>query len=173
MHRSKLEKKKQVQENISKLNQNDNVFPGSNSLSVTFCYPKNWLVVTFDLSSITLVKATWLINKDHNGNPTLLSLNRCGSACARAFAPQAEGWVFESQPRKNLAVKTSNDSSTAKRLAIGVSVTVGVARYRILTAQWPWVPSTGQTLKSFTDNGDISIWVKNYRVGRKTSNNLQ
>ena len=36
----------------------------------------------------------------------------------KAFAPQAVGWVFESQ-----AIKTGSDSSTAKGLAIGVSVT--------------------------------------------------
>ena len=41
----------------------------------------------------------------------------------RAFAPQAEGWVFESQPRQSYVVKTGSDSSTAKRSAIGVSVT--------------------------------------------------
>ena len=54
----------------------------------------------------------------------------------RAFAPQAESWVFESRLRQTVkVVKTVSDSSTAKRLAIGVSVvgprmphvTVGVA----------------------------------------------
>ena len=40
----------------------------------------------------------------------------------RAFAPQAEGWMFESQPRQTLVVKTGSDS-TAKRSAIRVSVT--------------------------------------------------
>ena len=39
----------------------------------------------------------------------------------RAFASQAEGWVFESQPRQT--VKTDSDSSTAKRSATGVSDT--------------------------------------------------
>ena len=41
----------------------------------------------------------------------------------RAFVPQAEGWVFESQPRQNLVVKTGRDSFNAKRSAMGVSVT--------------------------------------------------
>ena len=41
----------------------------------------------------------------------------------RALASQAEGWVFESQPRQTYVVKTGCDSSTAKRSAIGVSVT--------------------------------------------------
>ena len=36
---------------------------------------------------------------------------------------KAEGWVFESQPRQTLVVKTGSDNSTAKRSAIGVSVT--------------------------------------------------
>ena len=61
----------------------------------------------------------------------------------RAFAPQAEGWVFESQPRQTLVVKIGSDSSTVKRSALGLClsrvlgddhykrmsrVTVGVAR---------------------------------------------
>ena len=41
----------------------------------------------------------------------------------RTFAPQAEVWVFESLLRQTLLVKTGSDSSTAKRSAIGVSVT--------------------------------------------------
>ena len=52
----------------------------------------------------------------------------CLSAAAvaqwvRVFAPQAEGWVFETQPRQTLVVKTGSDSSTAKRSAIAASVT--------------------------------------------------
>ena len=39
----------------------------------------------------------------------------------RVFAPQ--GWVFESQQRQTQVVKTGSDSSTAKRSAIGMSVT--------------------------------------------------
>ena len=35
-------------------------------------------------------------------------------------------------------------------------VTVGVARLRTLTAQWPWVLSKGQNLQPFTVNGDFS-----------------
>ena len=41
----------------------------------------------------------------------------------RALAPQADGWVIESQPRQTLVIERGSDSSTAKRLAIGVSVT--------------------------------------------------
>ena len=40
----------------------------------------------------------------------------------RAFALQAEGLVFESHMRQTLVVKTGSDSSTAKRLALGVAV---------------------------------------------------
>ena len=36
-----------------------------------------------------------------------------------AFAPQAEGWVFESQPRQTLVVGTGSDSFIAKRSAKG------------------------------------------------------
>ena len=32
------------------------------------------------------------------------------------------------------------------------------------------VPTIGQHLQLFTGNGDVSIWVKNSRVGRKTTN---
>ena len=49
-------------------------------------------------------------------------------------------------------------------------VTVGVARWRTLTAQWPEVPSKGQNLQPFNGNGDLSKWVKSSRVGRKTQN---
>ena len=40
----------------------------------------------------------------------------------RALALQAEGWLFESQPRQTQVVKT-DDSSTAKRSAKGGSAT--------------------------------------------------
>ena len=36
----------------------------------------------------------------------------------RAFAPKAEVWVFESQPRQTQLAKTGSDSSTAKRSAL-------------------------------------------------------
>ena len=35
----------------------------------------------------------------------------------RAFAPQAESWVFGSQPRQTQVAETGSDSSTAKRSA--------------------------------------------------------
>ena len=41
----------------------------------------------------------------------------------RALAPQAEEWVFESQPRQSYVVKTGSDSSTSNCSAIAVSVT--------------------------------------------------
>ena len=40
----------------------------------------------------------------------------------RAVAPQAEGWVFETQPQQTLVVKTGmSESFTAKRSALSVS----------------------------------------------------
>ena len=39
----------------------------------------------------------------------------------RALAPQAEGWMLESQPR--LVLKTGIDNLTAKRFPMGVCVT--------------------------------------------------
>ena len=41
----------------------------------------------------------------------------------RAFASQAEGWVFESKPRHTLVVKIGSDSPTPKRSALSASVT--------------------------------------------------
>ena len=41
----------------------------------------------------------------------------------RTFAPLAVGWVFDSQPRHTKVVKTGSDIPTAKRSAIGLSVT--------------------------------------------------
>ena len=49
-------------------------------------------------------------------------------------------------------------------------VTVGVARWRTFTDQWPWVLNIGQNLQTFTCNGDVSIWVKNSWVGWKITN---
>ena len=40
----------------------------------------------------------------------------------RAFTPQAEGWVFESQLRQTQVIKTGSDRSAAKRSSLGVSV---------------------------------------------------
>ena len=40
-----------------------------------------------------------------------------------ALVPQAEGLVFEFQPRQTLVVKAGSDSSTAKRSAIAVGFT--------------------------------------------------
>ena len=39
-----------------------------------------------------------------------------------------------------------------------------------LTSQWLWVPCLGQNLQHFTGNADVSIWVRNSLVGRKTPN---
>ena len=51
-------------------------------------------------------------------------LNRGGCAVGeKVLTLQAEGWVFEYEPRQTLVVKTGSDSSTAKRSAIGVIVT--------------------------------------------------
>ena len=75
-----------------------------------------------------------------------------------AFAPQSDGWLFESQPRKTYVVKT--DSDNPKLLAIGVNiriigdvhykwmscVTIGVVCQKTLTAQWSEVSRLGQYL---------------------------
>ena len=52
-----------------------------------------------------------------------LKESRAVTQLFRAFASQAEGWVFQSQPRQTKVLKTGSDSSTAKRSAVGVSVT--------------------------------------------------
>ena len=41
----------------------------------------------------------------------------------RPFAPQAEIWVFESQPRETQVVRKGTDTSTAERSTVGVNVT--------------------------------------------------
>ena len=41
----------------------------------------------------------------------------------RTFAQQAGGWLFESQLRQTYVVQTVSDRFTAKRSALGVSVT--------------------------------------------------
>ena len=41
----------------------------------------------------------------------------------RTSASQAEGWVFELQPRQTLAVKTGSYSSTVKRSTLSASIT--------------------------------------------------
>ena len=73
-----------------------------------------------------------------------------GTVCLRAFALHAEGWMFVSKLQRSYII----------------AATVGVANLRTLTAQWQWVLSIGQNLKSFTGNCDISIGVKNSWVGR-------
>ena len=45
----------------------------------------------------------------------------------RALAPQAVGWVFESQSRQNQIVKTGSESSTAK---VGLSRVLGDDHYK-------------------------------------------
>ena len=54
---------------------------------------------------------------------TLYSLAAALAPSVRAFAPQAEIWVFESQPRPTLVVKSGSYRSTAKRLSIDASFT--------------------------------------------------
>ena len=45
------------------------------------------------------------------------------SVTDRSLAPQAEDWVFESQPRQTYVVQPGSGSSAAKLSAVGVSVT--------------------------------------------------
>ena len=46
-----------------------------------------------------------------------------GAQSVRGFAPQAEGWAFESHPRQTQIFNTCSDISTANVSAKGVSVT--------------------------------------------------
>ena len=80
--------------------------------------------------------------------------------------------LLEKGTHMKTSLWTGSDSSTAKRSAIGVSVTgvdhyewmprvkVDVARLRTLTAQWARVPCIGQNLTPFTGNGKVSICIK-------------
>ena len=47
-------------------------------------------------------------------------------------------------------------------------VTVGVTREKNAIVQRPFVPNLNKNLDPFTSNGDLTIGVKNSRVGRKT-----
>ena len=57
----------------------------------------------------------------------------------RAFALQAKGWVFESQPRQTLD-----------------PVLQLVLHTKEPHSQWPLVPSKGQNLQPFTGSGNVS-----------------
>ena len=48
--------------------------------------------------------------------------------------------------------------------------TVGVARQGTFTVQWTWESNIVNICSPFTDSGDVSKWVRNSRVGRKTPN---
>ena len=48
-------------------------------------------------------------------NVYLTEITAAVAQSVRMFALQAEGWMFESQPRHTLVVKTGSDTSTAKR----------------------------------------------------------
>ena len=64
--------------------------------------------------------------------PSLLWFgNTAVAQWVRTLAPQAEGWVFESQPRKTYVIITGSDSSTAKRSAlVCVTRVLGDAHYK-------------------------------------------
>ena len=64
------------------------------------------------------------------------------------------------------AVRVLGDNHYKRLLCVKVDV----ESYRTLTAQWLWVPSLGQNLQPLTGNGDVSVLVKNSRVGRLTPN---
>ena len=49
---------------------------------------------------------------------TEFSMAAAVAKSVRALALQAEGWVFEYQPRQTYVVKTGSDSSSAKRVSI-------------------------------------------------------
>ena len=59
-------------------------------------------------------------------------LNSRGSGAVVKSVRPVECWVFEIQLRRTRVVKTGSDSSTAKRLALGVSVT-GPRRWPLFT----------------------------------------
>ena len=101
--------------------------------------------------------------------------------------PRVQEFGVRSPVATYLSHKRGSDSSTAKRSAlVRVSlvlgedhykrmphVTVGVARLRTLSAQWPWVLGIGQNLKLFTGNGDVFIWVKQLLSGTINSKKKQ
>ena len=80
--------------------------------------------------------------------------------------------MFESQPRQTLVVKIGSDSFIVLRddhYEQMSRVTVGVARKKpSLLNRHECMLGICSNLQPFTGSGDVSIWVKNYRVGLKT-----
>ena len=101
----------------------------------------------------------------------------------RAFASHAGDRVsIPGRDRPLKVVKIGSASSTAKCSALGVSVTrMTIIKGRPLS-QWVWhvqehsllndheYRALVKKLQPYTGNGDVSILVKNSRVGRKTPN---
>ena len=61
---------------------------------------------------------------------THISVTAAVAQSVRVLVQQAVGWVFESQSRHTLVVKTGSDSSTAKQSAIDVSRVPGDDHYK-------------------------------------------
>ena len=117
------------------------------------------------------------------------SVQKCaqksGSYVLKVLAPQAEGWVFESQLHQIKVVKTGSDSSTTKRSTIGLSVT-SPRRWPLLTdarchrskgtlrsplSSLVMSAEYRSTFAAFNGKSEVSIWVKHSRVRRKTHSN--
>ena len=75
-----------------------------------------------------------------------------------------EGWVFECQPRQIYVVKTGSASGQLHCQTLG-----NRSECHGSSEPSPWVPSISQNLQPFTGNDDVSIWVKNSRVGPQTN----
>ena len=131
-----------------------------------------YITLVWGSTILTKIRQNWQ-NIEHN--KVTFKINK-----RTTVALQAEGWVFESQPRQTKVVKTGSDSSTVKLSSIGVRVTV--------PRRWPLYTdapcySIRGTLKNphclmtmsaeqrskfaaLYRNGDFSILVKNSRLGR-------
>ena len=81
------------------------------------------------------------------------------------YSPRLSFFIGFKKKRKHWCIKEKSEINLFKSFFAFVDNFVTLIKCLWLTAQSrPWVPSIGQNLQPFTDNGDVSIWVKNARV---------
>ena len=91
--------------------------------------------------------------------PNIMRLIAAVAQWVRALAPQAKGWVFESQSRQALVVKTISDRSTAKHSLIECN---GSSEMTIingcLVSQWVWHATEPPLINGLECRVLVKIW---------------
>ena len=126
-----------------------------------------------------LVNFSLILTLVGQGNPCTW-LQEVSGSCLVLFKPRRWRTRIERLPRirKFGCSNTSRDSPPLPNArnrckCHGSSLSDAPCHSRCGTLKnphWPCVASIGQNLKPFIVNGDVSIWVKNSRKGRKSSN---